>query len=624
MNGQKTEIQSNEPEPAALKRGGAAGWMIALYAAGLFVRLLYLNDVDLATPLSRHVFIDARYYHEQALRILSDAGPGARPYQLSPLYPYVLAGVYAAGGGIAHMKLIQCALGPLVGIILFLALRRRAGLAGALSAGALAELYAPSVYFDASILVESFNTLLIVAATAVAWTGFERGKPRWGAMAGALLGLAATMRPTALVNLLLLASGALFVLPARRALAWGGAALLAAGAVILPFTLANVQRTGQPVLLSANAGFNFYVGNDPEGRGLWRFPELDPRHDPLGVRYLSEDLVQDVSFMEASWLWTGRTVQLISEKPGKWLGHIGRKFVFAFHPAEIPQQGLSQKYFFELLSWPLALPRFGLVFPLAALGLFWALPRWRGHLPPLLAVAAQLLSLIIFFVIDRYRLPLAVVLLFFAGIGLQHLARAVSARAWSATVAWIGSAAGIALIQQMVAAAPGFVLHQPPVFELMHTGLAYFEEGDYEQAIDYYGQALALFDDPDIRMNMGNALKKLSRFDEAAKQYQRAMEMSATDPMPAFNLGNLYVMEQPDARLAEKYYLEAIRRRETMPEAHLNLGLLWARSGIRLEEAPGHLRRYLELDDSNPEYRRLAEEALAGLASRPAAGENSP
>ena len=237
-------------------------WILLLLAAAL--RVAFVADLSGQVVFSSPL-VDARTYDDSA-RAVAAHGPGAiaTPYYQPPLYPLLLGAVYAStGGSYLAPRILQSLLGLLTALLVaHLAARggrRRAGwLAGALFAA-----YGPVLYFEGELLP---SALLLASTTAAVWLLLEADdvpRPARGLVAaGLLLGIASAARPT---GFLFAAGAAAWWAWRRRAAArrgWQLAWLAAAVAIpVLPFTIANLVRGGEPVLVSWNGGINFYLGN---------------------------------------------------------------------------------------------------------------------------------------------------------------------------------------------------------------------------------------------------------------------------------------------------------------------------------------------------------------------------
>ena len=91
---------------------GRGFWLDAgfLFSAAILVRLVYLWQ-SRANPLHDLVYslADSRYYHAEALRVAQGDWLSATPYFLGPLYPHLVAPLYAVfGPELAGVRALQC------------------------------------------------------------------------------------------------------------------------------------------------------------------------------------------------------------------------------------------------------------------------------------------------------------------------------------------------------------------------------------------------------------------------------------------------------------------------------------------------------------------------------------
>ena len=122
-------------------------------------------------------------------------------------------------------------------------------------------------------------------------------------------------------------------------------------------------------------------------------------------------------------------------------------------------------------------------------------------------------------------------------------------------------------------------------------------------------------------VDLGTALKKLGRNDEAMAQYRTALAIGRDDPAArrdagvalAFARGNLGVALMKRGRTDEaiEQYRQALKYKPDFATAHYNLGIALAKGG-RTDEAIGHYRRAVELKPDFVEAHRNLAAALAG------------
>ncbi len=134
----------------------------------------------------------------------------------------------------------------------------------------------------------------------------------------------------------------------------------------------------------------------------------------------------------------------------------------------------------------------------------------------------------------------------------------------------------------------------------INLGNALQRQGRLDEAIKHYSEALRLKPDlEEAHNNLGSALEKRGRIDEAIKHYLEALRLKPDLEAAHNNLGNA-LEKQGRIDEAIKHYLEALRLKPDYVEAHTNLGNTLQKQG-RLDEAIGY---YLEALRINPVYEK--------------------
>ncbi|MBK8913372.1 MAG: tetratricopeptide repeat protein [Phycisphaerales bacterium] len=538
--------------------GLAAGWIFGIPAlVGLLVRSVYLFQIREVPFIRLHV-VDAAAYDEWAKRIAGGDWLGSEVFYQAPLYPYFLAVLkLLVGDGPMGVRVVQIALGAVACGLMALAgrgwalaagaNRRDAGLMG-LMAGGLLALYAPAVFFDALIQKSVLDGVLgagLLWCAASAWRHAGMGALIG---AGALAGLLALSRETALLLVAVLLGLALVRGGggvSRGALRAAGV-LCGAALVLLPVAVRNAAVGGEFALTTSQAGPNFFIGNNPEASGVYkplRPGRGDPRFERTDATELAEAaLGRTLSPGEVSAYWLSRGLSFVAEQPLRWLGLTAWKAHLTFHGQELPDA--EDIYYYAEHSWLLRAllltGGFGLIAPLAALGLVWTLPRWRSLWVLHAFVIALAAGTIVFYVFARYRHPLSAPLMVLAALGLWELVRRV------------GMAGGMrsALPGLIVAAAVAVWCNVPLGGEFSRTRLL---AGTYSnaaaalssarkpaEALRHYGRALEL--DPlqvEIRVNYALALGRAQRPEDALRELMTAARQDPKDVRAAWLLGTL-------------------------------------------------------------------------------------
>ena len=74
------------------------------------------------------------------------------------------------------------------------------------------------------------------------------------------------------------------------------------------------------------------------------------------------------------------------------------------------------------------------------------------------------------------------------------------------------------------------MITMPDVYELVKKGKALLVDGNFEDALAYFEQALLLNQkDPDIWNQKGAALRSLGRYDEALECFNKSLEIDPAD-----------------------------------------------------------------------------------------------
>jgi hypothetical protein len=241
----------------------------AAAGVGAVVRFTYLFHGAPTVVLS-----DGFIYWGEALQIADGKGytlptPNGRVEWAhnAPGWVTLLAGVAKAGW--ASMW-AQQATGLLVGIgvvvVAGLVGRRYAGRRVGVVAAFLAAVYPGFWVLEAQILSEPLGLLVTGVLMLVLADLWERPTLARALLAGAVSGILALVRSEQLL-LLVLAVAPILVLnrrvDLRRRLAWAGAASLTTLALIAPWTVYNLSRFEEPVVLSTNLGYTLLAGNCP-------------------------------------------------------------------------------------------------------------------------------------------------------------------------------------------------------------------------------------------------------------------------------------------------------------------------------------------------------------------------
>lgn len=623
--------------------------LVAVTIVGALLRLVHWLGMQ-GYPWFDYLGLDAKYYDEWAQRILKEGLQGKDPYFMGPLYPHFLAIVYKLfGRDLNAVRGIQWAVSVGTIPLLHLLARRLGGPTLALISSAACAVYGPMIYAFPSILFDAafpvaFSVLLLLALYEAART---RSLP-WAVLAGVTLGIWALGR----ANILLFAPPAFLWLAA----AWGrpveprfpwprdglrAALLLAAVTVgcILPAAIHNL-RAGDFALITTNGGLNLYIGNGPMASGGHETPVLEVRNPDGSTERIVADLHKDVEcrteaervlghplrYTEVSKFWADRTFQELREHPGAFVSRMVRKTYLFWSHYEIPQ--IEHFGYFRRYSPILRFPTltFGVIAPLGLVGIALAFGAWRRWVLPLAFVVTFAMSVILFFVLDRYRLPIVTVMFIFAGIAALEIEAAARRGAMGRALALVAAATVLGLFLH---ANVYRIDEAKGVAQIVYRlGIVEDSRQNWEAAIEHYREALAIKPEYDrAHLNLAGDLARLGRRDEAMEHFTAAEKLNPSYYRIPFNRGVLLeesgsfdAAEAAFRRTTElepRYLLgrvalaEALASRSAFDSASVEIDFILAYSGRwDSEQNPAARTRAVRLQHLLREYQELARSGI--------------
>src|SRR5688572_15154632 len=398
--------------------------------------------------LQPHGELDSAYYVSLSTRIASEgvlAPTGA--FFVSPLYVYFLAAVFAAGGSLLAAQLVQIGLGAMAVGLLFLTARHWFGERAALVAAGLATLTGIFTFNEILILQSSLDPFLVscvLYALTRTRDGLRDATPRQAlgagafAAAGASLGLLALNRPNALV-FAAAAAAIVFINECRHRQLKRGAVLVAALLAVLAVNaVRNYAVSGDVVLIASHGGLNLYIGNHERADGTYTpVPGITPSiagQAGDSTRVAESTTGRRLSPAEVSNYFARRAFDWVAANPADALRLWIRKTAILLNRVDVP---LNHSYaFYARESSLLRVLAVGpwLLLPLGVVGLLWPALRvnHRGYWVWAMFVPVYGAAVVLFFVTDRYRMPLFVPLCATAGAALVRCFDLLRARQFGA------------------------------------------------------------------------------------------------------------------------------------------------------------------------------------------------
>lgn len=590
------------------------GWA-AVFLVALAGRAFYAYELS-HSPFGQVPIVDEVTYVDQARRmaVQGDWSGGDRAFWQPPLYPYVLGLVWKVfGERYGVLRGWSLLLGALSAVLAAYLGERVFGKTVGWLAGFGMALYGPLIYFEGALLPTALGTFFILLGLLAFYWAYK-APHRWTRwlLCGILLGLSSL----ALANLLLWIPALLLWIGFRRnigktrvqaALLLGGGALMA----ILPVTVRNLMVGHGGVLISANGGINFYVGNSAD---YDRTVGIRPGTE-WGELIMEPVLAGHQTLSARSRFYVHKAWEDIRAHPLRHVLLMMRKVYLFWHGTEIKRN--QDLYFFRRFStllrattWPgpVRFP-FGVVGPLALFGMGIVLGRKREEKGLLLTlfVGVYMVSVVLFFVTARYRAPVVPILLLFAAYGgIELTGRRHSGTVWLQVLQW----AGLGVLFVFSNLHLGWEMRNNAADSYYNLAYVYAQQGKTAQAMEQAKQAISI--DPNYvepRDLLGTLYLQQGNLIAAIREYRIALRINPRLPSVLRSLG--VALEKKGAREeAVRVLLQAIHLKPDLEGAYRQLGYTYIQMG-HYEEA---VRAYEEALRRSPNAPALLE--WLGMAYR--------
>jgi tetratricopeptide (TPR) repeat protein len=565
---------------------------LAIFVFAFAVRFIYLNQIK-ELPFFDTLTMDAQYHDQWAQSILEGEDFTGGVFFRAPLYPYFLAMTYKIfGHNYFTPRLIQFLIGSASCVLIFLLGRKLFNRKTGVIAGFLACLYGVFIYFEGELLIPVLLVFLdLLLILSLLWAAKKPSYGRW-ALSGGLLGLSAVARP----NILLAGVGFLLwiILHFRgkdkgrgKSFAYAGCFVLGAILIISPVTLRNYIKGNDLVLIASQGGMNFYIGNNPQSDGVsallpgarttWRGSFKD------AINIAEKETNRSLKPSQVSRFWYMKGFKFLTEKPFSFLKLMLRKFVLFWNGNEWSNN--RDFYFFarsapllRILTWRFIIYfPFGLIAPLAMIGIVIAHRAKKDIFILEIFLFTYMLSVILFFVTARYRVPLLPILILFAAYALDRFIYELRQGKISEFTKYL--LFFLIILIPVNLKIPGFYPENPAQAHYS-LGVVYEKKGDNQKAIEEYKRALAY--NPGLAeayANLGGIYGDQGKHELSLEYYRKALQTGVDSAFALYNIGIEY-HNQGLLDKAEENYKLSLFLREDNPRVHYLLGEVYFEKGM--------------------------------------------
>lgn len=549
----------------------------AIILGAFIVRIIYIYQIR-TNPffVPFHHGLDDYLYDVWARSIASGNVLGSEVFYGLPLYPYFLGFLYFVfDNSVFLAKLAQFFIGSLSCALLYLIGRRVFNRFVGVVSAVVMIFYSEMIFYEgfyvSAFLAIFLNFLVILLLLSI------KDKPNSlkCLVTGGLIGLSSLANASALIFLVFVLfwmAQALKKLSVKRRLIC--TLLLLSGTIlaIMPVTVRNYAISKDFVPITYHGGITFYAGNNPLAEGTFRLP-VDVGSSVIDSKKNAELIAESVRGeklkpSEISNFWFDQGMAFIKNDPAGYLDLTIRKMLLFWNAHEIPD--ILPMAFFRAYAPLLNLPLFNYAFilPLAIFGMIVCVRCINKDIILLyLFIFGVFVSTSVYFVNSRYRLIAVPYLIIFAAVTVYLFYRSIRNRQYGFM------ATGVVAL-------------------LVLTGITQTRMHEVSLA--------------QAHNNLGIILKRQGSYDEAIREYKRAIEIQPDYGSPYFNLGLLYY-EKGQFENSIEFFDVALEVNPGNIKAHNYIGNAYAKTGDR-GKAMLHWRRSLELDPDQSQIRRLVGE----------------
>ncbi len=577
-------------------------WFIVIIA--LAARLAYLVEYHGSVYFLEPIW-DAQDYHNLALG-LSHGRVLPEMVFRAPFYPLILAMIYMLLGTEAIIpRIIQIVIGVASCVLVKRIGDRVFGYPAGAIAGLAAALSGMMLYFDLELLP---TTLVVFLYLFFSWEFIKTVDGEGSTFrTGMWFGLGVLARPT--------------LLPFFPVAVWWmwktskslrktvQLTIVPLGLLLLSLLIHLVSGQGG-VLVSAQGGVNFYIGNHRTSDGITaRFPGV-------GAGWSWETVSNEAQSREHRtmnpseidrYYWKSGLSE-VAEDPVGWLRRMLRKALLFWNRTDISNNRdfyyhASKFHVFGLLTGI----GFCIALPLALVGLVFG---WRKRSVKFIGSfgLVYFLTVILFFVNARFRHPLTPFLFILAAGGITGLVgysrgrRRV--RLGTIIAAGVALLAGIAL---PIAVDSGVDTERWD-YGVITEGMLYERLGNEDEAVRLYKEALKINPRaPFVNFNLAEIAREKMDYRSAVEYYKRELDAQPQYGKAWNNLGVVWTElgEDESALIA---YQRALNAQPGLREAAANISRLWGTRGFRAlenndyENARKCFEKAIEFTSDDPIY----------------------
>ena len=498
--------------------------------------------------------LDQQRFDQFAIQISKgDILGGRGVYGQSPLYPYFLALIYQLfGHSYLIVRIFQMLMGAGTCVLLYLIGRSTFNRMVGIISGIICSLYGVLIFYEGELLRVTLTVFLTVLLVFSITRILKTKKVAIWLIPGIVLGLLILCRPNNIILAPFILIWLVFVtrknkkLLAERFICFFFGILLA----LTPLFVRN-HIVGVNLFSMSSQGVNAFIGGH------------DSRSTGCGFYQIQDDTYLGKNQMQTCF----NILKTAFKTPSKWFKQQAKKFDAFWNGYEIPNNSnfyLSRK-FSGLLSLPL--PGFAFIASMGIMGIIISVGNRQKYLLLYLIVIGCFCSVMVFYILSRFRQPIVPFLILFTGFFIN----------------WLWKKGKDKNFRKLV-------------FSLLCVVVLSFATWPRQKQFilpqDYY--------------NMGLSYTMGKKYNNAISQFDNAIKLKTNYVKPIYMKG-FCLLQQDKPRLAVREFEEALKINPNYAKALKSTAITY---GLYLRDKPKalyYLDRYLKMRPDDAEMLRIRQ-----------------
>jgi len=564
------------------------------------VRLGYFIWASQNSAFFLSPIVDAAHYHQWALKIYNGNWFSNEPFYQAPLFPYFLALVYRIfGADPVSIYIVHSIMGLVNILLVFKIAQHSTSTLWATIAALFFSLYPGFVFYENNILSETLSIHLFLWSLLLTIKATHNHKLTAWLWPGIIIGLSALAKPNMLLLLVFISMWLIIIGRKNFRQACFKVIYLVTAAlfIISPATLHNWIAGNEFSLISTNGAMTFVHGNNPSAKGTLAIPSgftgnIETQRDEE-IAIASKLSNTPLNHKQARHYWFTNSIHFLFEHP-RFALHLELKKLWRLIGNYEYASNYNIHYDLNFFKVFMPLP-FALLFAFGVLGLINS--NWKKTTTQIsiLFLLVPCITVMIFYMTSRYRLPVVPILIIFSAVGLNSLITQIKQSKWSHVTESVLILAFLITISFWPIEQRNFEAKQ-----FISEGVALMNQGNNHHALLLFKKAEQSNSlERGLWNNMGNTLRKLGRSVEALDAYKKALDVP-TDRETALQLLGIVNAELYNYAESEKYLLLAQHENPSSAQVQLYLAMLYYKTN-QVEKAKVKLNKSKELGLLPPE-----------------------